>query len=159
MAQCKTSVTQLLTHWSYYSLALSPDMVYSTCLLYLWATRFSHEACTLQLRHNERGSLSNHQRLDYLLSCWFRPRSRKHQSSASLTFVWGIHRWPVNSSHKRSVTRKMFPFDAVTMTRQNLIIVVLQHREAVYPIQYKIGIVVLCFVAVISLLLGPLFEN
>ena len=40
---------------------------------------------------------------------------RKHQSSASLAFVWGIHRWPVNSPHKRPVTRKMFPFDDVTM--------------------------------------------
>ena len=36
---------------------------------------------------------------------------RKHQSSASLAFVRGIHRGPVNSPHKRSVTRKMFPFD------------------------------------------------
>ena len=41
---------------------------------------------------------------------------RKHQSSASLTFVRGIHRWPVNSPHKRPVTRKMFPFDDVIMT-------------------------------------------
>ena len=38
---------------------------------------------------------------------------RKHQRSASLAFVWGIHRWPVNSPHKRPVTRKMFPFDDV----------------------------------------------
>ena len=35
----------------------------------------------------------------------------KHQSSASLAFVSGIHRWPVNSPHKGSVMRKMFPFD------------------------------------------------
>ena len=40
---------------------------------------------------------------------------RKHQSSTSLTFVWGIHRGPVNSPHKWSVTRKMFPFDHVIM--------------------------------------------
>ena len=40
---------------------------------------------------------------------------RKHQSSASLAFVWGIHRWPVNSPHKRPVTRKKFPFDDVIM--------------------------------------------
>ena len=40
---------------------------------------------------------------------------RKHQSSASLAFVRGIHRWPVNSPHKWSVTRKMFPFDDVIM--------------------------------------------
>ena len=38
---------------------------------------------------------------------------RKHQSSASLAFVRGIHRWPVNSPHKGLVTRKMFPFDDV----------------------------------------------
>ena len=38
---------------------------------------------------------------------------RKHQSSASLAFVWGIHRGPVNSSHKWPVTRKMLPFDDV----------------------------------------------
>ena len=40
---------------------------------------------------------------------------RKHQSSASLAFVRGIHRWPVNSSHKCPVTRKMFPLDDVIM--------------------------------------------
>ena len=38
---------------------------------------------------------------------------RKHQSSASLAFVRGTHRWPVNSPHKGPVTRKMFPFDDV----------------------------------------------
>ena len=40
---------------------------------------------------------------------------RKHQSSASLAFVRGIHRGPVNSPHKGSVTRKMFPVDDVIM--------------------------------------------
>ena len=40
---------------------------------------------------------------------------RKHQSSASLAFVRGIHRWPVNSAHKGPVMRKMFPFDDVIM--------------------------------------------
>ena len=40
---------------------------------------------------------------------------RKHQSSAPLAFVWGIHRGPVNSPHKWPVTRKMFPFDDVIM--------------------------------------------
>ena len=33
---------------------------------------------------------------------------RKHQSSASLAFVRGIHRWPVNSPHKGRVTWKRF---------------------------------------------------
>ena len=40
---------------------------------------------------------------------------RKHRSSVSLPFVQGIHRWPVNSPHKRPVTRKRFPFDDVIM--------------------------------------------
>ena len=40
---------------------------------------------------------------------------RKHQRSASLPFVWGIHRSPVNSPHKWLVTRKMFPFDDIIM--------------------------------------------
>ena len=40
---------------------------------------------------------------------------RKHQSSGSLAFVWGSHRWPVNSPHKWPVTQKMFPFDDVIM--------------------------------------------
>ena len=38
---------------------------------------------------------------------------RKHQSSASLAFVRGIHWWPVNSPHEGPITRKMFSFDAV----------------------------------------------
>ena len=37
------------------------------------------------------------------------------QSSASLVFVRGIHRWQVNSTHKGPVTRKMFPIDDFIM--------------------------------------------
>ena len=40
---------------------------------------------------------------------------RKHQSSASLDFVRGIHRWPMNSPHNGPVKRKMFPFDDFIM--------------------------------------------
>ena len=40
---------------------------------------------------------------------------RKHQSSPSLAFMRGIHRWPVNSPHKVPVARKMFSFDDVIM--------------------------------------------
>ena len=46
---------------------------------------------------------------------------RKHQSSASLAFVRGIHRRTVNSPHKGPVTRKLLPFDDV-------IIISLSHR-------------------------------
>ena len=35
---------------------------------------------------------------------------RKHYSSASLTCVRGIHRWPTNSPHKGPVTRNKCPF-------------------------------------------------
>ena len=42
---------------------------------------------------------------------------RIHQSSASLAFVRGIRRWQLNSPHKGPVTRKLFPFDDVIMTR------------------------------------------
>ena len=40
-------------------------------------------------------------------------RSKKHQSSVSLAFVRGIHRWQMNSLHKGPVTRIMFSFDDV----------------------------------------------
>ena len=55
---------------------------------------------TLQWRHNGRNGVSN---------------QRKHQSSASLAFVRGIHRSPANSPHEWPVTRKMFPFDDAIM--------------------------------------------
>ena len=40
---------------------------------------------------------------------------RKHQSTASLAFGRGIHRWPVDSPRKGPVTRNMLPFDEVIM--------------------------------------------
>ena len=45
---------------------------------------------------------------------------RKHQSSASLAFVRGIHRWLVKFPHKEPITRKQFSFDDVTMVRIRL---------------------------------------
>ena len=46
----------------------------------------------------------------------------KHQSSVSLAFVRGIHRWPVNFPHKGPVTWKMFPFDNVIIHLQHFAI-------------------------------------
>ena len=73
----------------------------------------------IQWRHNERDGVWNNQPQDCLLNRLFRPgiqaQVKKHQSSASLAFVRGIRRWPVNSPHKGPVTRKMFPFDDVIM--------------------------------------------
>ena len=45
---------------------------------------------------------------------------RKPQGPASLAFVRGIHRWQINSLHKMTVTRKMFPFDDVIMFLQDV---------------------------------------
>ena len=70
---------------------------------------------SLQWCHNEHNGISNHQPPNYLLNRLFRQKSKKPQSLASLVFVRGIHRWPVNSPHKGPVTRKMFPFDDVIM--------------------------------------------
>ena len=64
---------------------------------------------------------------------------RRHQSSASLAFVWGIHRGPVNSPHKWPVTRKMFPFDDVIM-RWNY--------HAVTSWEINTTIILICFLCV-----------
>ena len=66
---------------------------------------------------------------------------RKHQSSASLAFVRGIHQWPMNSPHKGPVTRKMFPFDYVIILTlvvpqpeySNIIIVNIKTADALTP--------------------------
>ena len=60
---------------------------------------------------------------------------RKHQSSASLAFVGGIHRWPVNSPHKWPVTRKMFPFDDVIMCGTYVTVI---NRETFYVLQVAV---------------------
>ena len=54
---------------------------------------------------------------------------RKHESSTSLAFMRGINRAPVNSPHKRPVTRKMFPFDDVLMFYHGLSKVFLSCHE------------------------------
>ena len=54
---------------------------------------------------------------------------RKHQSSAPLAFVRGIHRGPVNSPHKWPVTRKVFPFDDVIMYCLILLCVYLAYQS------------------------------
>ena len=73
-----------------------------------WGTRNWHETgCvnSLPWRHNERDSVSNHRRLYCLLNCLFRRRS-KNTSKLRVTGLYAGN-WPVNSSHKGPVTRKM----------------------------------------------------
>ena len=63
---------------------------------------------SLQWRHNGHNGVSNHRRLDCLLNCLFRRRSKK----TSKLRVTGLceRNWSVNSPHKGPVTPKMFPF-------------------------------------------------
>ena len=70
---------------------------------------------SFQWRHNEPDGASNHQPHNCLLNLYSDIDQRKHQSSASLVFMRGIHWWTVNSPHKRPVTRKMFPFDDIIL--------------------------------------------
>ena len=66
---------------------------------------------------------------------------RKHQSSAWLAFVLGIHRWPVNSPQKRPVTRKMFPFDDAIMWSENCTCYAkLLYSFINYKIQFYMGL-------------------
>ena len=69
----------------------------------------------LKWRHNEPDGVSNHQAHDCLLNRYSGADQRKNETSASLAFVRGIHRWPVNSPHKGPVTRKRFQFEDVIM--------------------------------------------
>ena len=67
---------------------------------------------------------------------------RKHQSSASLAFVWEIHRWPVNSPRKGPVTRKMSPFDDVIMIGSGIFVI--------YSITKENANIFLCLLKTIS---------
>ena len=69
----------------------------------------------LPWRHNERDGVLNKSPASSIVysTVYSGADQRNHQSSASLAFVWGIHRWPVYSLHKGPATRKMFPFDGV----------------------------------------------
>ena len=76
---------------------------------------FFISSMSLQWRHNRCDGVSHHRPRDCLLNRCSGADQRKHQSSVSLAFVRGIHRWSGNSPHKWPVTWKMFPFDDVIM--------------------------------------------
>ena len=67
-----------------------------------WA-RFHYSDVTMSAMASQFTSISS----VYSIVCSGADK-RKNQSSASLAFVMGIHRWPLNSPHERPVTRKMF---------------------------------------------------
>ena len=63
--------------------------------------------------------MASHLRPHCLLNRLFRRKSKRTQSSASLAFVRGLHRWPVvslmDSPYRGLVSRKMFPFDDIVL--------------------------------------------
>ena len=90
----RETVSPLLMHFSYVSFALSRP---------LW------------WRHNDHGSVSNHQTHECLLNRLFRRRSKKTSKLRVTGLCVGNSPGLVNSPHKGSVMRKMFPIDDVIM--------------------------------------------
>ena len=80
---------------------------------YRWPPHAQRTSNALQWRHNESDGVSNHQPHDCLLNHFTRRRSRK-TSKLRVTGLC-VGNSPVNSPHKGSETRKMFPFDDVIM--------------------------------------------
>ena len=75
---------------------------------------------------------------------WLGADQRKHQSSASLAFVRGIHRTSVNSPHKATVTRKMFPFyDVIMYQSASVHIIYTKPQPLMISFHLKIGYYVL----------------
>ena len=97
-----------------------------------WALFIWDCISTLQWRHNDHDGVSNHQPYDFYSLVYSDADQKKHQSFASLAFVRGIHRGPVNSPHKGPVTRKMFPFDDVIMS-------FLRIRDIYWPISLMVA--------------------
>ena len=82
---------------------------------------------SLQWRHNERDGVSNHRCLDCLLNRLFRRRSKKTSELRVIGFYEGNP--PVTGdSHKRPVTRNLFPFDDVIMCLTIPMQLSLKHR-------------------------------
>ena len=73
---------------------------------------------SLQWRHNGQDGVSNHRPLDCLLNRLFKRRSKKRSKLRATGLCAGNSPGPVNSPHKRPVTRKMFPFDDVIMVKK-----------------------------------------
>ena len=69
----------------------------------------------LQWRHNDYDGVSNHQPRGCLPNRLFRRRSKKTSKLRVTGLCVGNSPGPVNSPHKGSVTRKMFPFGDVIM--------------------------------------------
>ena len=90
-------------------LSASTELHHSHCI------KWNKHYLALRWRHNEHDCVSNHQRFDCLLNRLFLSRSKKTSKLRVTGLCVGNSLGPVNSPHKGSVTRKMFPFDDVIM--------------------------------------------
>ena len=72
-----------------------------------WSEKKDNAA--LQWRHNERHVVPNYRQLYCLFNILFRISSKATSMPKLLAFCEGILRWPVNSYHKGSATRKVCP--------------------------------------------------
>ena len=109
----KVSCTQKLTHWGWEKMTPFPmrhfRLYFRACNWLHFGAKFFERPMVfgisrrswfqmrenlfpLQWRHNERDGISNHPTHDCLLTGYSGADQRKHDSSASLAFVWGIHR-------------------------------------------------------------------
>ena len=84
---------------------------------------------TLQWLHNGHDGVSNHWRIDCLLNRLFRSRSKKTSKFRITGFCKGNSPGPVNYPHKAAVTRKIFLFDDVIMTRPRAVMEMKLIRE------------------------------
>ena len=88
-------------------------------------TSWNEFSIQLHWRHNDHDSVSNHQPHGCLINHLFRSRSKKTSKLRVIGLCVGNSPGPVNSPHKGSVTRKIFPFDDVIMR--------LTHRGRLLP--------------------------
>ena len=72
----------------------------------------SQESISLQCRHNERDGVSNHRRLDCLLNCLFRCRSKKTSKlcvagaeTSAVVMALILHDWLVPVFHQRGLSQ------------------------------------------------------
>ena len=85
-----------------------------------WSIPSIDNMLPLQWRNSESDGLSNHRSPDCLLNRLFKRRWKTTSKLCVTGLCEGIQRRPVNSPHKGTVTRKMFPFDYVIMWIRNI---------------------------------------
>ena len=86
---------------------------------------------------HERQGVSGHRHIDCLCNIFVQAYSKERvQRFASLAFVRWIHRWPMDSPHKGSAKRKVFPrYDVNISTRLYHVFMSWRHYFAM-PLSY-----------------------